>query len=185
MNNKLVVVLIPFCVFLLLGTAVAAAQNSVPLQSGSVNSIDEHVDAHQALTTPATVITVTSGTDPDNSKSTTCASEPVCTLRRAIVQSRGLTAGELPVLISFDIPEDPTEGYDAALDVWELPIMSTTDPSVFRRIKGQVIIDGETQPGGRVDGPKIILIGPGTGQQDGFIVGDVAGDDAIDPQEVP
>lgn len=171
MNKKLVVLIISLCVFLLLGTAVAVA---LPDNAG------EQPIADRALATPVTTITVTSGTDPDNSKSKTCASEPVCTLRRAIVQSRGLTAGELPVLIRFNIPENPAEGYDAALDAWELPILSTTDPSVFRRLKGQVIIDGETQPGGRTDGPKIILIGPGTGQKDGLIVGDVAGDDAIE-----
>ncbi len=176
MNKKSVVMLISLCAILLLGTAVAAAQKSPSrLNNDSVPPVVDRV-----LATPVTTITVTSGTDPDNSKSKTCASESVCTLRRAIVQSRGLTAGELPVLINFDIPEDPAEGYDAALDVWELPILTTTDASVFRRIKGQVIIDGETQPGGRANGPKIILIGPDTGQKDGFIVGDVAGDDAIE-----
>jgi len=130
------------------------------------------------------VITVTSGTDPDTSKSYTCytgtgSDRSPCTLRRAIVESRDLSAGELPVLIRFDILEDPAEGYDSSLDVWVLEPQSTTDPSVFRRLKGQVIIDGDTQPGGRIDGPRIILIGPGTGQKDGFIVGDVAGDDEI------
>jgi len=126
-----------------------------------------------------TVITVDSGADPDDSKSKTCASEPVCTLRRAIVESRGLSAGELPVLISFDIPATPAEGYDSALDVWEIEVYATTDLYAFRRMKGQVIIDGDTQSGGRTDGPKIIVIGPGTGQKTGFVVGDIAGDDEI------
>jgi hypothetical protein len=131
-----------------------------------------------------TVITVTSGTDPNNSKSETCytgtsSDETPCTLRRAIVESRLLSSGELPVLISFDIPEDPAEGYDSSLEVWEIEPQSTSDNHVFRRIKGQVTIDGATQPGGRSSGPKIILIGPGTGQDGGFIVGDVSGDDRI------
>ena len=118
---------------------------------------------------PATTIVVDSGKDLDTSKSKTCSSEPICTLRRAIVESRLLSGAQLPVLISFDIPEDPDEGWNSALDVWELEILSTTDPYVFRRLKGQVIIDGSTQPGGRSNGPKIILIGPST-NKDGFIV---------------
>lgn len=176
MNKKLAVLLIPLCVFLLWSTAVAVAQKATSLQ----NSAGESLMVDRPSITPATIITVTSGIDLDNSKSKTCASEPVCTLRRAIVQSRGLSGGQLPVLISFDIPKDPAEGYDAALDAWELAILSTTDPSVFRRIKGQVVIDGETQPGGREDGPKIVLVGPGSGQKDGLIAGDVAGDDSIE-----
>lgn len=176
MNKKCSVFIISLFVFLLLGTTVAAAQKAVSLP----NSVGEQSIMNHTLMTPVTTITVTTGVDLDNSKSKTCASEPVCTLRRAIVQSRGLATSQLPVLIRFDIPENPSEGYDAALDAWELTILNTTDPSVFRRIKGQVIIDGETQPGGRADGPKIILIGPGTGQQEGFIVGDVAGDDNIE-----
>ncbi len=167
-------------VLILSGVKVSAARaQSAAFLPSSITS-DELPVADRLLATPATVITVTSGIDLDNSKSRTCASEPVCTLRRAIVQSRGLTAGELPVLISFDIPEDPAEGYNAALDVWELTILTTSDPSVFRSLKGQVIIDGETQPGGRANGPKIIIIGPGTGQKDGLIVGEVAGDNAIE-----
>ena len=118
------------------------------------------------------VITVDSGTDPDNSKSKTCLNATPCTLRRAIVQARGLSAAQRPALIQFDIPDEPNEGYDIVLGVWEIPIMTTSDPSVFRSVEGgQVWIDGETQPGGRSSGPKIILIGPGTGNKDGLILG--------------
>jgi len=126
-----------------------------------------------------TVITVTSGTDPDDSSSKKCSTEPICTLRRAIVDSRWLSAAQLPALIQFDIPADPAEGYNSSLGVWEIEVHSTTDLWAFRRLKGQVTIDGSSQPGGRGDGPKIILIGPGTGQKTGLIVGDVAGDDEI------
>ncbi len=126
-----------------------------------------------------TVITVTSGTDPDDSKSKRCSTEAVCTLRRAIVESRGLAPAQLPALIEFDIPATPAEGYNSSLGVWEIQIYNTTDLLAFRRLKGQVTIDGSTQPGGRMDGPKIILIGPGTGQKTGLLVGDVAGDDEI------
>ncbi len=121
---------------------------------------------------PVTIITVDSGTDPDNSKSRTCANETPCTLRRAIVQARGLSAGQRPILIQFDIPDEEDEGYDDSLGVWEIEVMSTFDPSVFRAIEGgEITIDGATQPDGRAGGPKIILIGPGTGNRDGIIVG--------------
>jgi len=181
MKNKVwQIVLVTLLMLLALSVIVAVArepdpQNEIDLQAPSgVTGVVQY----------KTVITVTSGTDPSNSKSETCytgtsSDETPCTLRRAIVESRLLSSGELPVLIRFDIPADPSEGYDSGLGVWEIEPQSTSDNHVFRRIKGQVTIDGSTQPGGRSDGPKIILIGPGTGQDDGFIVGDVVGDDEI------
>lgn len=120
----------------------------------------------------ATIITVDSGTDPDNSKSKDCSSNTPCTLRRAIVEARLLSPDERPVLIQFNIPATAEEGYDSALGVWEIELLASTDPSVFRTLEGgQITIDGATQPGGRLDGPKIVLIGPGTGNKDGIIVG--------------
>ena len=119
----------------------------------------------------ATEIIVTTSQDINTSKSETCVSHTPCTLRRAIVQARALSAGDRPILISFDIPTSDS-GYDAVNDVWELNINTTTDPSVFRTLEGgQITIDGTTQPGGRITGPKIILIGPGTGSKDGLIIG--------------
>ena len=177
MNHKSwQIVLITLLTLLALSVVVVVAKEPAPQ-----DEIGQPIPsgAMEAQYTYNTVITVTSGTDPDDSKSKTCSSEPVCTLRRAIVESRGLSAGELPVLISFDIPEDPAEGYDSSLGVWEIEVYNTTDLYAFRRLKGQVIIDGDTQPGGRTDGPKIIVIGPGTGQKTGLVVGDVAGDDEI------
>jgi len=130
--------------------------------------------AHTPLTPSAfaTIITVDSGTDPDNSKSYTCETHTPCTLRRAIVQARKLDPAGRPVLIEFDIPEDPAEGYDSALGIWKLHIKTTSDPSVFRTLEGgQITIDGSTQPGGRKTGPKIILVGPSTGNKNGLVVG--------------
>jgi hypothetical protein len=127
---------------------------------------------------PVTVITVNTSQDLDTSMSATCTANPTeCTLRRAIVESRGLTDVERPVQIAFDIPtSDP--GYDAIEGVWVLNILATTDASVFRRVKKETYIDGTTQPGGTSSGPKIFVVGPGTGQKDGPIIGDVAGDDS-------
>jgi hypothetical protein len=130
------------------------------------------------LLTPVTVITVDSGTDPTNSKSETCVSHTPCTFRRAIVQARALAPAERPVLIQFNIPATPEEGYDSTLGIWKLHIQSSTDPSVFRYLDGgQVVIDGTTQPGGTTTGPKIFIVGPTTGAKNGLIVGtNAAGD---------
>jgi len=177
MNRKLwQIALVTSLALLALSAVVVVAGEPRPQDEIGLQALS---GATEAQYTYNTVITVTSGTDPDDSKSKTCSSEPVCTLRRAIVESRGLSASELPVLISFDIPEDAAEGYDSGLGVWEIEVYNTTDLYAFRRLKGQVIIDGDTQPGGRTDGPKIIITGPGTGQKTGFVVGDVAGDDEI------
>jgi hypothetical protein len=117
--------------------------------------------SERAQAVPVTVITVTSGTDPDTSDSRTCISHSPCTLRRAVIQSRNLPAGEKPVLIAFDIPEDPSEGYDSTLDIWKIQFSgeSSNANAALRYLNGDIIIDGDTQPGGRTDGPKIILVG--------------------------
>lgn len=125
--------------------------------------------------TPVTTIVVDSGTDPDDNQSRTCITHSPCTLRRAIVQARNLPSSQRPVLIAFNIPAETAHGYDAANQLWKIQIYPTTQTSIFRRLNGDIIIDGGTQPGGRANGPKIIIYGPGTGQKDGLIVGDVAG----------
>ena len=125
--------------------------------------------------TPVTTITVDSGTDPDDNQSRTCLTHTPCTLRRAIVQARNLPASEKPVLIAFNIPATPEEGYNATHQFWKLNIFNTTQTTIFRRLNGDIIIDGSTQPGGREDGPKIVLYGPGLGMKDGLVVGDIAG----------
>jgi parallel beta-helix repeat protein len=136
---------------------------------------------------PVTTITVTSGTDPDDSSSKTCYTDPPgpagpaaspCTLRRAIVEANALAAAARPILINFNIPTDPAHGYVAALGIWKIQVYNTTKTVVLGRLAdGKIIIDGTTQPGGRTTGPKIFILGPGTGQKDGLVVGDVAGDD--------
>ena len=49
-----------------------------------------------------TIISVDSVTDPDGSKSKTCSSRVVCTLRRAIIEARELSADDRPVEIGKD-----------------------------------------------------------------------------------
>jgi hypothetical protein len=119
----------------------------------------------------ATTITVDSSRDVSTSMSERCNTHTPCTLRRAIVQARLLPAADRPVLIQFNIPTSDV-GYDAALGIWEMEVKSTAEPAVFRTIEGgQITIDGATQPGGRATGPKIILVGPSTGNKNGLIVG--------------
>lgn len=129
---------------------------------------------------PVTTITVNSGTDPDDSQSKTCTANPTtCTLRRAIVEAKGLSAAQLPVLIQFNIPADTANNYNAALGIWKIPLFATTQLSALPRLDGQVTIDGSTQPGGSTIGPKIFLVGPGTGSKDGLVVGDSGADNEI------
>jgi hypothetical protein len=127
---------------------------------------------------PVTVITVTSGTDPDTSDSYTCLNHTPCTLRRAVIQARNLSAGEKPVLIAFDIPEDAGEGYDSTLNIWNIEFsgISSNANAALRYLNGGIIIDGATQPGGRSDGPKIILVS-NSPQDDGLKLGETGSQD--------
>jgi hypothetical protein len=125
--------------------------------------------------TPVTTITVNSGRDIDTSNSTTCSTQP-CTLRRAVNQARNLSAAQKPVLIRFDIPANAAEGYNSTLKIWKIEFIgiSSVANAALRQLNGNIIIDGTTQPGGRTNGPKIILLGPGTGQWDGLKLGENA-----------
>ncbi len=159
-NLQLIVILLGFTLIGIItgfSQAVFAAEGNVP---------------ESPLLTPVTVITVDSGTDPDDSMSTSCASATPCTLRRAIVQARSLGAAQRPILIQFNIPANPAEGYYSALGIWKIQVYNTTDTAIFRTLEyGQIVIDGTTQPGGTAHGPKIFIVGPGTGAKTGLIVG--------------
>lgn len=128
------------------------------------------------LANPVTTITVTSGTDPDTSDSRTCLTHSPCTLRRAVIQARGLSAAQKPVLIAFNIPAQAVEGYNSTLNIWKIQFagISSASNSALRYLTGGIIINGSTQPGGRTSGPKIILVGAGTGQWDGLKLGETA-----------
>jgi hypothetical protein len=120
----------------------------------------------------ATTIVVDSTDDLDNSNSRECKNYPgePCTLRRAVIEARNATK---PAIIEFDIPEsDP--GYDGSLDIWKIEFKYTSSLALatLRQLNGDITIDGFTQPGGRVDGPKIMLVGLGTGQYDGIKLGE-------------
>lgn len=119
-----------------------------------------------------TEIIVNSGTDPDNSSSKTCAENEPCTLRRAIVEAGLRADDQRPVLISFNIPAEEGEGFDEQHMIWEIQLQPGTDGLTLPQIiGGRVTIDGFTQPGGRDQGPKIFLVGPGDGAEDALLVG--------------
>ncbi len=126
-------------------------------------------------TTPVTTITVNSTDDPDTSDSRTCLTHTPCTLRRAVIQARNLAPAQKPALIAFDIPTTDS-GYDATLLLWKIEFsgISSAANATLRYLNGSIIIDGSTQPNGRAEGPKIILVGPGTGQEDGLKLGETA-----------
>jgi hypothetical protein len=142
---------------------VAAQETAVP--TGTV----------APATTPVTTITVNSTADPDTSDSNTCLTKTPCTLRRAVIQARSLPANQRPVLIAFNIPTSDS-GYNASLQIWKIQFsgISSAANASLRYLNGSTIIDGSTQPGGRTSGPKIILVGPGTGQWDGLKLGETA-----------
>jgi hypothetical protein len=127
-------------------------------------------------TTPVTTITVNSGTDPDTSNSTKCTGQTLCTLRRAVIEARSLSEAQKPVLIAFNIPALVGDGYNSTLNIWKLQFsgISSISNASLHYLNGKTIIDGSTQPGGRATGPKIILVGQGTGQRDGLKLGETA-----------
>jgi CSLREA domain-containing protein len=138
-------------------------------------AVDHVIQPTGVLTTPVTTITVNSTADLDTSDSNTCISKPAdpCTLRRAVIQARNLPANEKPVLIAFNIPTSDS-GYNPTLQIWKIQFIgiSSNANATLRYLNGNIIIDGSTQPGGRTNGPKIILVGPGTGQWDGIKLGE-------------
>ena len=162
---------------LLVTSAAIALAQEAPLASGAGPGISGQAISY----THVTEIVVNSTADLDTSDSTTCLSKPAepCTLRRAVIQARGLSPAQKPVLIRFNIPTADA-GYDAALQIWRIQFagISSNAQATLRYLNGQIIIDGDTQPGGRTSGPKIILVGEGTGQRDGLKLGETAAQNA-------
>lgn len=153
---------------LLLTIALMASLLAVP-------SLTSQASNATVAAEPVTTITVNSTTDPTTSDSQTCITETPCTLRRAVIQARNLPAAQKPVLIAFNIPTtDP--GYISAKGIWKIQFagISSAANASLRYLNGNIIIDGNTQPGGRTTGPKIFLVGSGTGQRDGIKIGETA-----------
>lgn len=79
-----------------------------------------------------------------------------CTLRRALLEASARPDSDRPIAIEFDLPNGAANGDGT----WTLPVESTalvlTRKNTLSDL-GQVTIDGNTQTGGRSDGPKIII----------------------------
>jgi hypothetical protein len=119
--------------------------------------------------TTTTIITVDTSADLDSdSSTTTCnytnavyvAATDGCTLRRAWIEASARPQIDRPITIQFQLPPQPGGTIPQIAGVWilaldrTLPPLSTDDA---QNKNGQVYIDGSTQPGGRSDGPAIII----------------------------
>ncbi len=140
--------------FMVVTTAVTLAQDTTPSA------------AHQPA---ATTITINTSSDLDSSSlSKTCgytagvyvAATDGCTLRRALLEAAARPQSDRPIAIQFNLPgNDPNKDLEVA-GTWTLPVdralpVLKTDTIINKN--GQVTIDGATQPGGRTNGPKIII----------------------------
>jgi CSLREA domain-containing protein len=121
-----------------------------------------------------TVITVTTAGDPREGNDwddEVCYDEydlnfyePVapCSLRRAVQEAGALAQSKpeaLPILIKFDIPT--SDGYSSDYGgYWTIALSDTGDLDALPELGSQTVLDGDTQPGGRTDGPKIVVRGP-------------------------
>jgi hypothetical protein len=134
------------------------ATTSLPLAPGGRGQSSSI--APSTAITATTWITVTSSADDyHDGNSKKCSDVPAdeCTLRRAINQAYAVAPGDRPVAIVFDIPTtDP--GYSPTLGLWKITLTGTT-ANALRDLYGQTILDGSTQPGGRTEGPKIVVDG--------------------------
>ncbi len=149
------------------GALIVALVAAIWLAStGTVSAQTADVQAPDALA--AFTITVDRSDDPNSDSLTkTCGftsgtlnpAADGCTLRRALIEAGARPAGDRPITIKFGLASnDP--GYDSVTDTWTLTIddslvLKNSLSSVEKN--GQVIIDGSTQPGGRMDGPKIMV----------------------------
>lgn len=127
--------------------------------------------ARPAMAQANTVITVDASDDPDStSLRYTCtftqgaifvpAPDGKCTFRRAINEAAARPQSDRPILIQFNLPaNDPGKDLEVS-GTWTLQVDAALPPLKTDSIidkTGQVTIDGSTQPGGRSDGPAIII----------------------------
>jgi len=157
-------------------TSRLGASSWLPLLSALLLTISHpttlpvQATAGYGATAPAaTTITVNTSADLDSGSLTkTCtytagiyvAATDGCTLRRAILDAAARPQSDRPIAIQFNLAaNDPNKDKETA-GTWTLPIAATLPPLKTDTIinkNGQVTIDGDTQPGGRTTGPKIII----------------------------
>jgi parallel beta-helix repeat protein len=147
--------------FLLFGPSLAPASAQRPMRPSDP-------DRGFVTASAQTLVTVTTSSDVADgnvSSLATLASQPgadgAISLREAILATNA-TAGTGTLTIVFNLPSsDP--GYNAANSAWTIALGTQALPTLTR---GNVIIDGSTQPGSP-DHPQIVL--------DGFNVTEAAG----------
>ncbi|MBN1876432.1 MAG: hypothetical protein JXA33_19565, partial [Anaerolineae bacterium] len=149
-------------VFLLASGGVALAW-SLPSESRPSARLPMHTATVNAYNT---VITVTTTADPDDDQQYVCYTAGVgqtprtpCTLRQALEESHTLDPSAGPILITFDLPDVESHN-GSGDDYWVIQLAETGYTNALPDVGNQTTIDGSTQPGGRSDGPKIILRGP-------------------------
>lgn len=83
-----------------------------------------------------------------------------CTLRRALYEASARPQVDRPIAIQFNLPMTDTGYSPEVAGTWVISVTEALPPlktdTIINR-NGQVTIDGSTQPGGRSDGPPIII----------------------------
>jgi subtilisin family serine protease len=117
-----------------------------------------------------TVITVTTTEDTSGDAQTATCNYPggiyfstdSCSFRRALVEAMARPPADRPILIAFNIPVTDTNYSREVSGTWTIMIDAAlpalTTEYLVDRDNGLTTIDGDTQPGGRTDGPKIIFL---------------------------
>ena len=149
--------------------ALLLAGNGLPTQVARAALRDSAQDA--ALSAPtATALVINSTDDPGpTSLTATCgytggiyisATDGKCTLRRAILEASARPQAQRPISITFNIPATDTNHALEVPGTWTIQVLAALPAlktDTILNLNGQTTIDGSTQPGGRVDGPSIIV----------------------------
>jgi hypothetical protein len=156
-------------IVLLLGTiTLVVAAHEIPSGPATDDSINRPMAP--VAPPPTTIITVTTTEDTEADPQTrTCyydgsiySSALPCSFRRALVEASHRLPEDRPILIKFALdPGDPN--YDSDTQTWMIVMDGDYSgegaivPNNISEPDGKVTIDGNTQPGGRPQGPKIII----------------------------
>ena len=150
----------PLVAFLLSLALVLAPAAGVPVQALAQESPE---------TPAATTISIDTSADLDSSSLTkTCgytagiylAASDGCTLRRALLEAAARPQSDRPIAIRFNLSNSDSNRDLEVSGTWTLPVnraLPVLKTDTILNKSGQVTIDGSTQPGGRTNGPKIII----------------------------
>ncbi len=173
MKHKIWYVILISIFWLLLGAATAAATDDMARNVAENDPLATRVTAQAALAY-TTVITINTTEDTSSDSGTaTCYydgsiyfSTSRCSFRRALVEAKARPSADRPILLAFNIPVTDTNYSRQVSGTWTIMIdaglPSLTTEFLADRNNGLTTIDGDTQPGGRADGPKIIFLDSNT-----------------------